>query len=123
MLQLNQKLTALALLSVTSITGTMLIIANASAQSQRLGVGVNDVTLWDNSNRQGAKFDSNEGVRDLSRVGFDNKASAIAVNNGQKWRFYEGKNFKGGFVEIGPGESRNTLGQLNNRVSSFKSVP
>ncbi len=121
MLQFNKKLTTLALLSVTSITGTMLIIANVSAQSQSSG-NPKDVTLWDKSNRQGAKFDSNEGVPDLSRVGFDNKASSAAVNNGQKWRFYDGKNFKGDFVEISPNESRGSLGKLNNRVSSFKSV-
>jgi hypothetical protein len=122
MLQFNKKLTALALLSVASVTGNMLIIDNVSAQSQVSGI-VKDVTLWSKSNRQGAKFDSDKGVPDLSQVGFDNKASSIAVNNGQKWRFYEGKNFKGGFVEIGPDESRGSLGQFNNRVSSFKSVP
>jgi hypothetical protein len=38
MLQFNKKLTALALLSVTSVTGTMLIIDNVSAQSQVSGV-------------------------------------------------------------------------------------
>ena len=121
MLQFNKKLTTLALLSVTSITGTMLIIANVSAQPQQQG-NVKDVTLWDKSNRKGAKFDSSEAVADLSRVGFDNKASSAAINNGQKWRFYADKNFKGDFVEIGADQTRNSLGKLNNRVSSFKAV-
>jgi hypothetical protein len=119
--QFNKQLTALALLTVASVGGGMLVVANVSAQTKPSGV-VKDVTLWEGNNRQGASFASNQGVADLSRVGFDNKASSIAVNNGQKWRFYQEKNFKGQFVEIGPDESRGSIGQLNNRVSSFKSV-
>jgi hypothetical protein len=99
----------------------MLAVANVSAQNKASGV-VKDVTLWDGANRQGASFDSNKGVADLSLVGFDNKASSIAVNNGQKWRFYKDKNFKGQFIEIGPDESLGNIGRLNNQVSSFKSI-
>jgi hypothetical protein len=119
--QFNKQLTALALLTVASVGGGMLVVANVSAQTKPSGV-VKDVTLWEGNNRQGASFASSQGVADLSRVGFDNKASSIAVNNGQKWRFYQDKNFQGQFVEIGPDESRGSIGKLNNRVSSFKSV-
>jgi Beta/Gamma crystallin len=117
----NKQLTFLVLLTVTSVGGTMLTVANVSAQTQPSGV-VKDVTLWDKANRQGASFDSNKGIADLSKVGFDNRASSIAVNNGQKWRFYKEKNFKGEFIEIGPDESRGNIGRLNNQVSSFRSV-
>lgn len=120
--QFNKQLTTLALLTVASVGGTMLYVANVSAQNQPSGV-VKDVTLWDGTNRQGASFESNNAVADLSKVGFDNKASSIAVNNGQKWRFYKDKNFKGEFVEIGPDEFRGNLGKLNNQISSFKSIP
>jgi hypothetical protein len=121
MFQFNKQLTALSLLTVASFGGTMLAVANVSAQNKASGV-VKDVTLWDGANRQGASFDSNKGVADLSLVGFDNKASSIAVNNGQKWRFYKDKNFKGQFIEIGPDESLGNIGRLNNQVSSFKSI-
>ncbi|WP_310483182.1 beta/gamma crystallin-related protein [Chamaesiphon sp. VAR_48_metabat_403] len=120
MLQFNKKLAALALLSVTSITGSMLIIANVSAQkSQPQGA----VTLWTDSNLQGTTFNRSVSVPDLSQFGFDNKASSIAVINGQKWRFYEGKNFQGRSLQMGPKQSIRNLGPFNDRISSFKSVP
>ncbi len=83
---------------------------------------VKDVTLWDRTNHRGVSFDSNRAVTDLSLRGFDDKASSIAVNNDQTWRFYRNKNFQGSFIEIGPGESRENLERLNNRVSSFRVI-
>ena len=121
MINLNKKLTTLAFLTVTSAIGTILTVSNISAQMQPSRV-VKDVTLWSKPNRQGTTFESNQGVPDLSQVGFDNRASSIAVNNGQKWRFYKDKNFKGEFIEIGSDEFRGNLGALNNQISSFKSV-
>jgi Beta/Gamma crystallin len=120
-LKFNKQLTTLALLTVTSISGAIFIVPNVSAQTQPSGT-VKDVTLWDKPNRQGASFESNNGVADLSKVGFDNRASSIAVNNGQKWRFYKERNFKGPFIEIGPDEFRGNIGKLDHQVSSFRSV-
>jgi hypothetical protein len=122
MLQSTKITAALGLLMLTSIGGAILTLTSVSAQYKPSGV-VKDVTLWSKVNRQGASFESDKGVSDLSQTGFDNKASSIAVNNGQKWRFYQDKNFQGEFIEIGPDESRGNLGMLNNQVSSFKSVP
>jgi Beta/Gamma crystallin len=122
MFQFNKQLTLLALLTVASLGGTILTIANVSAQSKSSG-SIKDVTLWSKANLKGSSFESDKGVPDLHQVGFDNKASSIAVNNGQKWRFYKDKDFQGEFVEIGPNQSRGNLGMLNNQVSSFKSVP
>jgi Beta/Gamma crystallin len=121
MFKFTKKLTALALLTMTSVSGAILIVPNVSAQTQPSGT-VKDVTLWDKPNRQGVSFESNNAVPDLSKVGFDNKASSIAVNNGQKWRFYKDKNFKGPFIEIGPDEFRGNIGKLDRQVSSFRSV-
>jgi Beta/Gamma crystallin len=120
-LQFNKQLTALALLTVTSVGGAMLAVENVSAQNTR-SRGEKSVTLWNRTNHRGASFDSNRAVSDLSLRGFDDRASSIAVNNDQTWRFYRDKNFQGSFIEIGPGESRENLGRLNNRVSSFKAV-
>jgi hypothetical protein len=122
MLQFNKKLTALALLVVASAS-SIFAVSSVSARPATKADGVKDVTLFSSitNRRSGASFASNKGVADLSKVGFDNKASFVRVNNGQVWRFYEGKNFQGKFVEVGPTEARN-LGKLNKQVSSFRSV-
>ncbi len=126
MSQFNKQ-SVLALLAVTSVSGAILGMTSVSARPQNSltpdspGV-VKDVTLWSEGINQGTSFESNKGVADLSQVGFNNKASAIAVNNGQTWRFYKHKNFKGEFIDIGPNEGRGFLGKLNNQVSSFKSI-
>jgi hypothetical protein len=73
MFKFNKQLTVLALLTVTSVSGAILTVTNVSAQNRPSGV-VKDVTLWDGTNRRGASFDSNKGVPDLSKVGFDNRA-------------------------------------------------
>jgi Beta/Gamma crystallin len=122
MLKFTKQLTALAILTVASLGGAILTQTNVFAQNERSG-GVKDVTLYSKPNRQGASFKSDQGVPNLKAVGFDNKASSIAVNNAQKWRFYKNPNFHGEFIEIGPNQSRGNLGMLNNQVSSFKSVP
>jgi Beta/Gamma crystallin len=122
MFQSSKKLTTLALLTVTSLGGTILSVANVSAQYTP-SEAVKDVTLYSKADLKGSTFKSDQGVPDLSQVGFDNKASSIAVNNNQKWRFYKDPNFQGEFIEIEPNQSRGNLGMLNNQVSSFKSVP
>jgi Beta/Gamma crystallin/Mannan-binding protein len=85
-------------------------------------VAIADVTLFSRGLNQGQSFESNVGVADLSAVGFNDKASSIAINNGQKWRFYKDKNFQGEFIEVGPEDTLSHLGNLNNQISSFKSV-
>jgi hypothetical protein len=122
MFQFNKNLVVLGLSIVTLFSGNILTTTTASAQYKLAGA-VKDVTLWSKKNRQGSSFESDKGVPDLSQVGFDDKASSIAVNNGQKWRFYKDKNFQGEFIEIGPNDFSGHLGHLNNQVSSFKSVP
>jgi hypothetical protein len=137
----NQK-AVLALLAVTSLTGS-LSIPSASAGSHHAQLqapaialtqvkprvprvkpagAVTDVILWDVRIGTGTSFESNKGVADLSTVGFDKKASSIQVTNGQKWRFYKEKNFQGQFIEIGPNEARGSIGNFDNQISSFKSV-
>ena len=109
--------------------GATLTLTHLSAQAQTKPVlnsnspgVVKDVTLFSKGINQGQSFESNQGVADLQAVGFDNKASAIQVNNGQKWPFYKDKNFQGAFIEIGPNEGCGNLGKFNRQISSFKSV-
>jgi hypothetical protein len=123
MLQFNKKLATLALLAVASVSGSILSVSTVSAQQATKADGVKDVTLFSSTTRRSSEpsFASNKKVADLSKVGFDNKASFVQVNNGKAWRFYEGKNFKGKFVEVGPNEGR-PLTKLNKQISSFRSV-
>jgi Beta/Gamma crystallin len=109
--------------------GATLTLTNLSAQAQTKPVlnrnspgVVKDVTLFSKSINRGQSFESNQGIADLSAVGFDDRAAAIQVNNGQKWRFYKDKNFQGEFIEIGPNEGRGNLGNFTRQISSFKSV-
>jgi hypothetical protein len=137
----NQK-AVLALLAVTSLTGSLSIPSasagyhHAQLQAPTIALtqakprvprvksagAVTDVILWDVQIGTGKSFESNKGVADLSAVGFDKKASSIQVTNGQKWRFYKEKNFQGQFIEIGPDEARGSIGNFSNQISSFQSV-
>ncbi|MEH2274868.1 MAG: beta/gamma crystallin-related protein [Nostoc sp.] len=116
---LNNKFTLLAVLIASSIGGFAIYQTSVSAQSSQT---VTDVTLWDQQIGKGASFDTNNAVADLTKFGFNNKASAIQVNNGQKWRFYADRNFRGEYIDVGPDEARGNLGKLNNRISSLKSI-
>jgi hypothetical protein len=120
---------AIITVGLATLSGATLTLAHLSAQAQpkpvlnRNSPGVvKDVTLFSKSINRGQSFESNRGVADLSAVGFDDKAAAIQVNNGQKWRFYKDKNFQGEFIEIGPDEARGNLGKFTRQISSFKSV-
>ncbi|MEH2121802.1 peptidase inhibitor family I36 protein [Nostoc sp.] len=116
---LNNKFTLLAVLIASSIGGFAIYHTSVLAQSSQT---VTDVTLWDQQIGKGASFDTNNAVADLTKFGFNNKASAIQVNNGQKWRFYADKNFTGEYIDVGPDEARGNLGKVNNRISSLKSI-
>ena len=113
---LTKKFTALVVLSVSLISGIAIHKTSVSAQT------VPDVTLWDQQIGKGASFKTNQAVADLSKVGFNDKASAIQVNNGQKWRFYAGKNFTGEYIDVGPDQAVGNIGRLNNKVSSLKAI-
>ncbi|MBN3879128.1 MULTISPECIES: beta/gamma crystallin-related protein [unclassified Nostoc] len=113
---LTRKFTVLAVLITSSIAGFAIHHTTVSAQT------VQDVTLWDRQIGRGTSFNTNKAVADLSKFGFNNKASAIQVNNGQKWRFYAGKNFTGEYIDIGPDEAVGNIGRLNNKISSLKAI-
>ena len=113
---LTKKFTALAILSASLLSGFAIHQTSVSAQR------VADVTLWDAQIGRGASFRTNGAVADLSKVRFNDRASAIQVNNGQKWRFYAGKNFTGEYIDVGPDEAVGNIGRLNNKVSSLKAL-
>ncbi len=121
MINFNKKLTALALLVAASASGSMLAILTVSAQPYQSG-GIKSVTLYSNDSSSGQSFTSNYAVADLSKVGFNDRTSFIQIDDGQKWRFYKDKNFKGEFIEVGPDIARGNLGKLDKQISSFRPV-
>ncbi len=118
----NTRLTTVALLALTSVAGTMLTISDVSAQSRSSRGGVKDVTLQDRDGNKRRSFRSNNGIADLSKVGFDNRADFVQINDSKPWRFYTGKNFTGRYTVVKP-QSARLLGRFANKVSSFCSVP
>ena len=118
MSKFNKQLTALALLTVTSIAGTMVTVTAASAQntSNSCSRTVKDVTL---KSKDGDQFCSDKGVEDVSAAGFKDRVQFIAVANGEKWNFYPRANFKGKPTQIGPDEAR-TVNNL--KVGSFCAI-
>ena len=122
MFKFNQQLTALTLLIVTSVAGSMLTISDASARPRRSRRTVKDITLQDRDRKPTDSFKSNNGVADLSKVGFDNRTDFVENNSGVAWRFYDRKNFKGQSTEVGPNTGR-SVGRLRNKISSFCAVP
>jgi hypothetical protein len=118
---------AIITVGIVTLSGATLALTHLSTQAQAQSKynrsnGIKDVTLFSKGMNKGRAFASDKGVADLSTVGFDDKAVAIQVNNGQKWRFYVDKNFQGEFIEIGPEEGRGFIGKFTRRISSFKSV-
>ena len=119
MFKFNKQLTALALLILTSVAGTTLTLSEASARPRRNSRALKEVTLRDRDRR--GSFGSNNGVADLSKVGFDNRADFVEINGSVAWRFYTGKNFKGRSTVVKPNTGR-SLGRFANKISSFCAV-
>ena len=105
-----------ALLTVASVSGTMLTVTNASAQSNNRCTNV--VKKIELANAQNQKvFCSQGGVKDMGRLG--KQATSVTIQSG-KWRFYTGKNFTGESVTVS-GETTQRL-NLRGVVSSFRAV-
>lgn len=106
---------------IYTIPGVIDLNHETAASYSGGAVTVTDVTLSSKSSGKGFKFASNKAIEDLRDFGFNDATAFVAVNNNQKWRFYEDINFKGKFIEVGPDEARN-VGDFGMKISSFKSV-
>jgi uncharacterized protein YcfJ len=80
------------------------------------------VTFYEADGWRGRAFTANGQVRDLSRNGFNDRASSVVVERGQ-WEVCEDANFRGQCMILRKG-SYETLGGmgLNNRISSVRPV-
>jgi Beta/Gamma crystallin len=121
MSNLNDKFNALY--SVDAVQD----LTNENAAS--ISGGRSDVTIYDGENftpgMNGVKI-SNEGIKDLRLINFNDKTSSIKVDgvvNKKVWRFYENANFSGKAIDVKPGgEIAKLPPGFNNQISSFKSI-
>lgn len=80
------------------------------------------ITFYEGDGWRGRAFTAGAQVRDLSRSGFNDRASSVVVERGQ-WEVCEDANFRGQCMILRKG-SYETLGGmgLNNRISSVRPV-
>jgi hypothetical protein len=100
--------------------GTMQDLDNESAAA--VSGGLADVTLHSDSGQKGRTLETNKGIANLGKYGFNNITSSVAVTNNQVWRFYSDANFQGKYIDVGPDEARDLPREFNDRISSLKSI-
>jgi len=102
-----RRLALLAVLVVCSVPAT------AAAQ---------ELTLFEDDDFRGARFNANSSVDDLARVGFNDRASSVIVRSGA-WQLCADSYFRGTCITLQPGQypSLGAMG-LNDAVSSIREV-
>jgi uncharacterized protein YcfJ len=99
---------------LTSTLGlaALLLAAQASAQ----------VTLYEWEGLRGQVFTADRPITDLTRYGFNDRASSVVVQRGQ-WEVCEHQNFQGRCMILRPGQYTSLAAMgMNNRISSFRRV-
>ena len=98
---------------------TLLAIVVAACAS---GVLAQEITLFEDDNFNGARYGANNSVDDLSRVGFNDRASSVIVRSGS-WQLCADSYFRGTCITLQPGQypSLNSMG-MNDAVSSIREV-
>ncbi len=78
------------------------------------------VTLYEREGLRGQVFTADGTINDLTRYGFNDRASSVVVQGGS-WQFCEHQNFQGHCTVLGPGQypSFGAMG-LDNMVSSLR---
>ncbi len=81
-----------------------------------------DITFYENDRYSGRSFTTEREVNNLSRYGFNDRASSLTVSGG-RWEVCEDANFRGHCSVVRPGRyaSLSDMG-LNDRISSVRLV-
>ena len=81
-----------------------------------------EVTFYEDDNFQGRSFSTEREVRNVERVGFNDRASSATVV-GERWEVCEDRQFRGRCMILRPGRyaSLRAMG-LNDRVSSVREI-
>ena len=91
---------------------TLLLAQHASAQ----------VTLYEAEGLRGQVFTADRPISDLTRYGFNDRASSVVVQRGE-WEVCENQNFQGRCMVLRPGQYPSLVAMgMNNRISSFRRV-
>lgn len=101
-------------MSLKAAVGVVGLVAATTAAAQ--------VTLYSHDDFNGQQFTANGAVRNLDRLGFNDRASSVVVNGGN-WQVCEDAYFGGRCVILQPGEypSLDRMG-LSNEISSLRPV-
>ncbi|XHS77953.1 beta/gamma crystallin-related protein [Burkholderiaceae bacterium UC74_6] len=101
-----------------NVLGIALCAAGLMAATQAMA----DVTFFENDNFTGRSVVAGDDVRNLSRYGFNDRASSLTVDRG-RWEVCEDVNFGGHCAIVRPGSynSLRSMG-LNDRISSVRRV-
>jgi len=85
-------------------------------------LAVAQVTLYESDGLRGQVFTADRPITDLTRYGFNDRASSMIVQGGQ-WEVCEHQNYQGECRIVRPGQypSLAAMG-LNNKISSFRRV-
>ena len=86
------------------------------------GGGQPRAVLYSGQGLSGRSFEiDRDVVRDLQRVGFNDRASSLKILNGY-WIFCSDANFEGDCRTFGPGDYPNLPSDLNHRISSGRRI-
>jgi uncharacterized protein YcfJ len=101
-------------MSLKAALGVVGLVAATTASAQ--------VTLYSRDGFRGEQFTANGTVRNLERLGFNDRANSVVVNGGN-WQACEDANFAGRCVILQPGEypTLDRIG-LENEISSIRPV-
>lgn len=83
-----------------------------------LGAHASEITLFEDDNFRGRAVTLRETTDDLSRMGFNDKASSIMVRSGS-WDVCTDADFRGNCRTLGPGEYRSLPG-MNDAITSVR---
>jgi hypothetical protein len=84
--------------------------------------GAQDITLYQGENFNGERYSSNQSIEDLSRVGFNDRASSVSIRGGS-WQLCSDSYYRGQCATLRAGDypSLRAMG-LGNAVSSIREV-
>ena len=101
------------ILKLTAAASALALAGHASAA----------VTFYQNDNFQGPSFTTSRQIGNLERFGFNDRASSVSVDAGQRWEVCDAPRFAGRCAVLRPGRyaSLATMG-LNNRVTSVRAL-
>jgi hypothetical protein len=80
-----------------------------------------EITLYEHPHFAGAQLTLRGWTPNVSRVGFNNRASSLVIDSG-RWEVCTDADFRGSCVVLAPGEYATLDGTLNNRISSAREV-